>query len=101
MLPPTLDDRLTALIDDLLREDCVETALLASILLTAQEAIKDGSVATLSLQVWKAHRSLHDEPADSQNPQRRAAVVPARELSPVAGGTQSKVPRSTTSATEK
>ncbi len=61
MMSPILDSRLTALIDDLFLEASVETALLASILLAAQESIKDGSIAALSFQVWRTHRDPKDE----------------------------------------
>lgn len=61
MLPRMLDDRLSALIDDLFHEEGVSTSLLASILLTAQESVKDGSIVPLALHLWKA-RQLADEP---------------------------------------
>lgn len=56
MLRRKLDDRLSALIDDLLQEGSVSASLLASILLSAQDSVKDGTIAALAMEVWKKQR---------------------------------------------
>lgn len=67
MLPRMLDERLSALIDDLLHEESVPTSLLASILLSAQESVKDGTLARLATELWKA-REHAGEPCPPLDP---------------------------------
>lgn len=65
MLPRPLDDRLTALINDLLLEENLSASLLASILLNAQESVKDGTLVPLALQLWAGHKGLQEPEAQT------------------------------------
>jgi hypothetical protein len=79
MLPRSLDDRLTALINDLLLEDSLSTSLLASILLNAQESVKDGMLVPLALQLWKARKGLLESENESLEPYDATAQAESLE----------------------
>lgn len=54
MLTRDLRRRLAVLTDELLADQGVEAAFLASILLRAQDALSDGTIATLGLRLWRS-----------------------------------------------
>ncbi len=58
MFPAVLNDRLEALIDELIMDGGVEAAALASILLTAKDSIERSDHLSLSMKVWTANEEL-------------------------------------------
>lgn len=71
MFHGTLSDRLETLVDELIEEEGVDSAALASILLAAQDSLNHGYCMELSRWVWLAAgklRSHEHEPADAPLP---------------------------------
>jgi hypothetical protein len=66
MLTRDFRDRLDALTDELLADQDVEAAFLASVLLRVQDALSDGTIASLSLRLW---RSDPDREVDRLRPE--------------------------------
>ena len=66
LLSRTWNERIDALVDDLIADEGVEAAFLASILMTAQESIRKGEHVALSLRIWNAHNDL--DTADDGGP---------------------------------
>lgn len=58
MLPAAIIERLDALIDDLILDGGVASASLASILLTAKDAVKRDDHLKLSRHVWAMNNDL-------------------------------------------
>ena len=61
MFSPALVQRLDALIDDLILDGGVETASLASILLTAKDSASQHALASLARKVWEANNEIRGE----------------------------------------
>lgn len=73
MLPASLRKRLDALIDELIMDGGIESASLASILLTARDSVKRDDHVRLSRLVWAANNELlagspQDEADRSEKP---------------------------------
>ncbi len=62
MLPTRLQIRLRALIDALIREENPEASFLASVLLSAQQAVEAGETTTFALRVWQIANGPETEP---------------------------------------
>ena len=80
MFPRLLHDRVEALIDDLIEEGGLATGSLASILLAAQDSLKQGDCLELSRRVWLAASELR-----SPRPSSAAtdADISPRRLQPI------------------
>ncbi len=78
MFPAALNERVDALIDDLILDGGVEAASIASILLAAQDSVTRNDLVSLSRRVWVANNDLLAAHARKQH-----AVAPAvRHWSP-------------------
>ena len=58
------NERLETLVDDLIGDGGVETAFLASILMTAQDSLRKGDHVALSRRIWSANNNLDDPDGD-------------------------------------
>jgi hypothetical protein len=58
MFPRALSDRVERLINDLIEEGGLDSASLASILVAAQDSVREGYCLELSRQVWLASNAL-------------------------------------------
>ena len=68
MFPAMLNDRVDALIDDLIMNGGVEAASVASILLAAKDAVKHDYHVTLTRRVWSAVNDLNGEDGSHEGP---------------------------------
>ena len=68
MVPRSLNERIDILVDDLIEDGGLDTATLASILLTAQDSIARGYGMELSRRVWGAATELKQEGRDALAP---------------------------------
>ncbi len=77
MLSRKWNDRLDTLVDDLIGDGSVETAFLASILMTAQDSIRKGEHVALSLRIWSAHNDLNPTDGGGAPPPSKIRRRPA------------------------
>lgn len=77
MFPAALTARIDALIDELIMDGGVEAASLASILLTAKDAVARADHVTLSRKVWSANNELLAAPGKGA-PARPSLATPCR-----------------------
>lgn len=68
MFPAALNDRVDALIDDLILDGGVEAASIASILLAARDSVTRNDLVSLSRRVWSANNELLAAHAGKQHP---------------------------------
>jgi hypothetical protein len=68
MVPRSLSERIDTLVDDLIEDGGLDSAALASILLTAQDSIARGFGIELSRRVWVAATELKYEGQEALTP---------------------------------
>jgi hypothetical protein len=71
------NERLDTLVDDLIGDGGVETAFLASIVMTAQDSIRKGEHVALSRRLWGAHNDMNPTDGGGAPPPPRAHRRPA------------------------
>jgi hypothetical protein len=68
MVPRSLSERIDMLVDDLIEDGGLDSAALASILLTAQDSVARGYGMELSRQVWVAASELKSAGRETVTP---------------------------------
>jgi hypothetical protein len=68
MVPRSLSDRIDMLVDELIEDGGLDSAALASILLTARDSVDRGNCMELSRRVWVAATELRYEGRDALTP---------------------------------
>jgi hypothetical protein len=83
MIPSKLVDRLDRLTDALVRENGLDAAFLASVLLAAQDSIRNHELAAFAQRVWQANNAAQGQdrsepstsaPENLKRPVRRRKV---------------------------
>jgi hypothetical protein len=72
MIACNLYDRLKNLTDALIEEDELDAALLASVLVAAQDSIESGDLGAFALRVWRANQARRED-ADETAPTTEVA----------------------------
>jgi hypothetical protein len=71
------NERLDALVDDLIGDGSVEAAFLASIVMTAQDSVRKGEHVALSRRLWSANNDLNPTDGGGASPPSQARRRPA------------------------